>query len=227
MAALLFVQAIGERGRGGFVDETEDFEAGEAAGVFRGLSLRIVEIGRNGDHGTIDWFIEIKFRPTFEFAKDESGDFGRREEFVAEAHANYVAARLVDAEWEAGEFVLNIGDAAAHQALDGVYGALGLAEETLAGWFTYKNSAIGIDADYRGAQRRTIGTLDTHRLARLRIQICNQAVCGAEIDSYCASHFRFTESWPTCPSSLRVKRWPLLQFFLHAGYQITNVAAAI
>jgi hypothetical protein len=31
----------------------------------------------------------------------------------------------------------------------------------------------------------------------LRIQTCNQAVCGAEIYAYCASHFRFTESWPT------------------------------
>src|ERR1700732_4400858 len=45
VAALLFVQAVGEGRGGGFVDEAQDFEAGDAAGVFSGLTLGVVEVG--------------------------------------------------------------------------------------------------------------------------------------------------------------------------------------
>src|SRR5882762_10176746 len=37
-AALLFVQAVGERGGGGLVDEAKNFEAGDLAGVLGGLA---------------------------------------------------------------------------------------------------------------------------------------------------------------------------------------------
>src|ERR1700719_12856 len=39
VAALLFVQAVGEGRGGGLIDETQHFEAGDAAGVFGGLTL--------------------------------------------------------------------------------------------------------------------------------------------------------------------------------------------
>src|SRR5690348_14507920 len=70
-AALFFVKAVSERGRGRLVDETEDFEAGNFAGVFGGLALRIVEIRGDGDHGAVDRFAEVSFRPMFKFAQDE------------------------------------------------------------------------------------------------------------------------------------------------------------
>src|ERR1700747_1051494 len=80
-AALLFVQAIGERGRGWFIDEAEDFEASNFSGVFGGLALGVVEIGRDGNYGAIDSFPERAFGPIFQFAEDEGGDLGRREDF--------------------------------------------------------------------------------------------------------------------------------------------------
>src|ERR1700751_5195961 len=65
VTALLFVQAIGERGRGWFVAETQDFEAGKAAGIFSGLALRVVEIRRDGDNRAVDRVAEIFFCPGF------------------------------------------------------------------------------------------------------------------------------------------------------------------
>ena len=53
-AVLLLVEPVGERCRGGFVDQTQDFESRDAAGVFRGLALRIVEVRRDGDDGFRD-----------------------------------------------------------------------------------------------------------------------------------------------------------------------------
>ena len=56
-----FVESVGERGGGGFVDQAENFESGDAAGVFRGLALRVVEIGGDGDDGLIDGSAENFF----------------------------------------------------------------------------------------------------------------------------------------------------------------------
>ena len=63
VAALFFVQAVGERGGSWFIDEAQDFEAGDSAGVFGGLALRVVEIGRDGDDRAIDRFAEVRLRP--------------------------------------------------------------------------------------------------------------------------------------------------------------------
>src|SRR5579864_304309 len=150
VAALLFVQAISERGCGWFVDETQDFEAGKAAGVFGGLALRVVEIGWDGDDCTVDCIVEMFFRPGFELAKNISGNFWRREKLVAQANADHVAAFLVDAEWEAGEFVLNVCYATAHQALDGIDRAVRICEQALAGRIAHENPSIGVHADDGG-----------------------------------------------------------------------------
>ena len=48
---LLLVETVGERGRRRLVDDALDVETGDLAGVFGGLALRVVEVGRNRDDG--------------------------------------------------------------------------------------------------------------------------------------------------------------------------------
>src|SRR5262249_32822527 len=52
-AGVALVEAVGQRGRGRLVDDAEDVEAGDAPGVARGGPLRVVEVGRNGNHRPI------------------------------------------------------------------------------------------------------------------------------------------------------------------------------
>ena len=51
LAGLLLVETVGESCRRRLVDDAQDLEAGDLAGVLGRLALGIVEIGRNGDDG--------------------------------------------------------------------------------------------------------------------------------------------------------------------------------
>ncbi len=51
---LPLLQAVGERGRGGLVEQAEHVEAGEPAGVLGGLALGVVEVRGHGDDGAAD-----------------------------------------------------------------------------------------------------------------------------------------------------------------------------
>ncbi len=46
----LLVEAVGERGRGRLVDDPDDVQAGDLAGVLRRLTLGVVEVRGNRDH---------------------------------------------------------------------------------------------------------------------------------------------------------------------------------
>ncbi len=74
-AVLFFVEAVGERCGGGFVHQAQDFESGDAAGVFCGLALRVVEICGNGDDGLRDRRSEVALGIALELAKNQRAKF--------------------------------------------------------------------------------------------------------------------------------------------------------
>jgi hypothetical protein len=59
LLVLLFVEPVGERRGGRLVDDAQDFESGNLAGVLRRLPLRVVEVGRDRDDGLRDRLAKV------------------------------------------------------------------------------------------------------------------------------------------------------------------------
>ena len=146
-AFFALVETIGERRGGRLVDEAEHFESRDAAGVLRGLALRVVEVGGNGDDGLRDLLAEVGFGVALEFAEHFGADLRRSHGAVAELQLDDGFAALGDAEREERQLVAYVFDAAAHQPLGGVDGAFGMRDQRV----------------LRGAARRALAPSSANR----------------------------------------------------------------
>lgn len=71
----LLVETVSDSSGSGFVDNTEDVKAGNDTGILGGLSLRVVEVGRDGDDGVGDGGAEVGLSGLFHLEEDHGGDF--------------------------------------------------------------------------------------------------------------------------------------------------------
>ncbi len=90
---LLLVEPVGQSSRRGLVDDALYFETGDFACVLGRLALRVVEVGRHGDHGLGDRLAQIGLGALLELLKDHCRDFGRGV-FLALRHDGDVVALL-------------------------------------------------------------------------------------------------------------------------------------
>ena len=74
----LVVQTIGQRSRGGLVDDTLDIQTRDTAGVLGGLTLSVIEVSGNGDNSIGDGFSQISFSISLQLLKNHGADFLRR-----------------------------------------------------------------------------------------------------------------------------------------------------
>ena len=80
----LLVEAVGEGCGRRLVDDALDVEARDAAGVFGGLALRVIEVRGNGDDGFGHRLAEVILRGFLQLLQHFCADFLRRELFAAD-----------------------------------------------------------------------------------------------------------------------------------------------
>ncbi|CAF3600455.1 unnamed protein product [Fusarium graminearum] len=111
-------KTVGDGGGGRFVDDTEDVEAGNGTGVLGGLTLVVVEVGRNGDDGLLNLLAELGLGNLLHlFGGREQNSLGI-EDSVAGVHGSIVLGGLTDQtlllgegnERRGGERTLLVGD---------------------------------------------------------------------------------------------------------------------
>ena len=81
------VDAVGQGRRRRFVDDTQDIEARDLAGVFRGLALAVGEVGRHRNDSLRNRFAQILFGVGLQFLQDHGRNFFRRIFLVVDFHA--------------------------------------------------------------------------------------------------------------------------------------------
>ena len=163
------IHAVGQRGCGRLVDDTLDFEARDLAGVLGGLTLCVVEVGRDGDDGFGNRAAEVSLCVGLQLLQDHRGDLLR----------GVLLAVDVD-------FIIG-----AHVALDGRDGAVGVRDGlTLCNLTDHTLTGLRECDDGRGGAV-AFGIGDDDRLAAFHD--CYTAVGCTQIDTNNFTHNQFLQ----------------------------------
>src|SRR6185369_9520503 len=92
---LLAIKTVSQRGGRRLVDNAAHVQTRDFTGELGRLALRVVEIGRNRDHGFGNFFANARFGVGLQFLQNFRGDFFRRQ-FLATHHHAYALAVLHD-----------------------------------------------------------------------------------------------------------------------------------
>ena len=112
------VEAVGERGRGRLVDDADDVQAGDLAGVLRRLALRVVEVRRDGDDRVGDRLAEIGLGVGLQLLQDHRRDLRRRVLLALGLHAHVAVRALDDLVRDDLHLLGDLLELAAHEPLD-------------------------------------------------------------------------------------------------------------
>jgi hypothetical protein len=77
-AVSLLLKTVSKGSGGGFVNDTEDVETGDLTGVLGGLTLGVVEVGRDSNNSILDGLAEVVLSGLLHLAQNETTDLGRR-----------------------------------------------------------------------------------------------------------------------------------------------------
>jgi len=177
------VEAVSERGGGRLVEQTQHFEASESAGVFRGLSLRIIEVSRYGDDGAA-YVTQHALRVFFELFQDFRGYFHRIHDPVPHTHLDDLGVGFVFRCHESvGTEQLGFGiiGAAPHESLHTGDRVSRVGGREHYGFFAYDDLSMLAVMDDRGQPRVSITIGDTTRLTI--DDIGDDGIGGAKVDA--------------------------------------------
>ena len=153
------VQAVGQRGGGGLVDDAPDVQPGDAPGVLGGLALRVVEVGGHRDDRLGDRLAQV--------------DLGVGLEFLQDLCADLLGRILPPVDGDAGIL--------AHFALDAADRAARVGDRLPLGRGAHQALAVVGECHHRRRGALALRVGDDHRLAAL--DNSDAAVCRTQVDS--------------------------------------------
>jgi hypothetical protein len=183
---LPLVEAVGQRGRGRFVDDALDVEAGNLARVLGRLALAVVEVSRNGDDRVGNGFAQIGFRRRFQVLQHHGRELGRRVGLAGDLHRDLAIVRFRHFIGNDTGLARHLAELAADEALDGVNRVFRVGHRLTLGQLSDQALAVLGDGDHRRGGTRTVGIGDDLRLPAFNDG--DARVGGAEINSNRFAH---------------------------------------
>ncbi|EKT78416.1 putative NAD-specific glutamate dehydrogenase [Rhodococcus opacus M213] len=170
------VQAVGQCGRGGLVDDAQDIETGDLAGFLRGLTLGVLEVRGDGDHRVGDVLTQIRFRVPLQFHQHPGTDLLRAVFLVVDRHMPVGA------------------DLPFHRAHRPVH----VRHCLVLGGLADQHLTVLRECHHRRGRARTLRVGDHLRVAAL--EHAHHRVRGPQIDTHRASHDRLQHhtGWVWC-----------------------------
>ncbi len=181
----LLVQAVGQSGGGGLVDDAQDLKPRDPAGVGRGLPLGVVEVGGHGDHRLGDLFPELLGGVLHQLAEDHGADLLGGVELALDLHPH---APVRPGDHLVGDplgLLLDLLKAAADEALDLKDRPLGVQDRLALGHAAHQGLPVAEGHHARG-DPFPFRVFQHHGLAAL--QDGDHAVGGAQVNAHCLGH---------------------------------------
>ena len=161
---LALVEAVGESSGGGLVDDAQDVEARDLAGLLRGLALGVVEVRRDGDDRVGHGVAEVGLRVALELLQHARADLLRG------------VGLAVDVD----------GPVGAHVALHRADRAVDVGDGLALGDLADEHLAVLGEGDDRRRRAGALGVGDDGGVAAL--EDGDDGVGGAEVDADCSCH---------------------------------------
>ena len=161
------VEAVGQGGGSGLVDDAVHGQARDLAGLLRGLAFGVGEVGGDGDHGIGDSLAQVGLGVPLQLLQDEGRDLLRAVVLAVNVHL----------------------PVRAHVTLDGADGAVGVGDRLTLRHFTHENLTGGGEGDHGRSGAGSLGVGDDGGLATL--EDSDDRVGGAEVDAYCTCHLGY------------------------------------
>jgi len=135
---LFFVHTICQRGSGRLIDDPFDFQTGNTAGVFGGLSLGIIKISRYGNDRFGDGFTGKVFSRLFQFLEDKSGNLRRGILFPLDIDSRVILGSFCNIVGDHFNLFLNFGKPSPHKSLNGVYRIFRISDRLAFGYLSHQ-----------------------------------------------------------------------------------------
>src|SRR6185369_1675416 len=173
---------------GGLIDDAQNLEASDFAGILGRLTLRVVEISRNGDDSLLDLLPEIGFGRLFHFLQDEGRDLGWRKGLAVGLDPCVAVGSLADL---VRDKLLVLFDhrivvAPSYEALDREDRLFGIGDRLALCRLTDETFAVVGERYNRRRRAHAFGVLDNFR--RLAFHDGDARIGGAEVDADDLAH---------------------------------------
>ena len=186
LVGALLVQAIGKSSSGRLVDDTLDVEAGDLTGVLGGLTLGVVEVGRDGDDGVGDGLAQILLGVGLHLCERHGAHLLGGVILALDVDDGTAALALLDLIRHGLDLGGALGVLAAHEALDGEHGVLGVGDSLVLSGLTNDAVAVGTEAHNGRGGAVALGVHDNGR--RTALENGHSGVSSTKVDTKNLTH---------------------------------------